>query len=56
MDSVVEPQQFQRIGAQGFGLNQQQQEAIADLWRWQRESLDSKQIIGGPLNRTGEQT
>lgn len=40
----------QRIGAVGFGLTQEQQEAIADLWDWQDESLKSKMVIGGPAD------
>ena len=38
-----------RIGAIGYGLNAVQQEAIADLWQWQEDSLKSEKIIGGPL-------
>ncbi|HUS51219.1 MAG TPA: hypothetical protein VMZ91_13715 [Candidatus Paceibacterota bacterium] len=39
-----------RIGAVGFGLNAEQQEAIADLWDWMKRSLESKIFIGGPVN------
>lgn len=35
------------IGAHGFGLNQDQQKAIADLWAWQEQSLRSKIVLGG---------
>ncbi|MBM3233567.1 hypothetical protein FJZ19_00560 [Candidatus Pacearchaeota archaeon] len=38
-----------RIGAVGFGLTREQQEAIADLWEWQERSLKSRIIIGGPV-------
>ncbi|MGB2614141.1 MAG: hypothetical protein WBE06_05450 [Phycisphaerae bacterium] len=37
------------IGAQGFGLDKDQQKAIADLWAWQEQSLRSKIILGGPV-------
>ncbi|MBM4017584.1 MAG: hypothetical protein FJ288_04515 [Planctomycetes bacterium] len=37
------------IGARGFGLNEDQQKAIADLWAWQEQSLRSKIILGGPI-------
>ena len=36
------------IGAVGFGLNQQQQAAMADLWRWHKESCHANIVIGGP--------
>lgn len=42
--------QATRIGAQGFGLNAKQQEAIADLWRWEKDSLESDIVLGGPLS------
>ena len=35
--------------ARGYGLNDEQQKAIADLWSWQEQSLRSKIILGGPL-------
>jgi hypothetical protein len=35
--------------ARGYGLNEEQQKAIADLWSWQEQSLRSKIILGGPL-------
>lgn len=38
-----------RIGARGYGLDQSQQEAIADLWAWQEASLKSNIILGGPI-------
>lgn len=38
-----------RIGAKGYGLDQYQQEAMADLWAWQEASLKSNIILGGPL-------
>jgi len=37
------------IGAQGFGLDKDQQKAIADLWAWQEQSLRSKIVLGGPV-------
>jgi len=42
-----------KIGAIGFGLNQKQQEAITDLWKWQERSLRSKIVLGGPVNGLG---
>jgi len=39
----------QRIEAIGYGLNNCQQEAIADLWTWQKTSLKSNILIGGPI-------
>jgi len=54
MDNYVLPEKDPnykgRIGAVGFGLNKEQQEAIADLWDWQEESLRSERIIGGPVS------
>ena len=44
------PQPRKRIGAEGFGLNDVQQEAIADLWQWQEDSLKSDIVLGGPVN------
>ena len=35
------------IGAVGYGLNAMQQKAIADLFAWQKESLNSTIRIGG---------
>ena len=35
------------IGAVGYGLNGMQQKAIADLFAWQKESLNSTIRIGG---------
>ena len=53
MDNYVLPENDSnykgRIGAVGFGLNKEQQEAIADLWDWQEASLRSKMILGGPV-------
>lgn len=43
------PTSHQYVGAQGFGLNQDQQKAIADLWAWQEQSLRSKIVLGGPV-------
>ncbi len=37
------------IGAIGYGLNEEQQRAIADLWDWQRQSLESERVLGGPI-------
>jgi hypothetical protein len=37
------------IGAKGYGLNEDQQKAIADLWAWQEKSLRSDVVLGGPL-------
>ena len=37
------------IGAEGYGLNEDQQKAIADLWAWQEQSLQSKVVLGGPV-------
>ena len=37
------------IGAQGYGLNKDQQKAIADLWAWQEQSLRSDIVLGGPI-------
>jgi len=51
MDEYIpenDPDYKGRIGALGFGLNQKQQEAIADLWDWQERSLKSKMFLGGP--------
>jgi hypothetical protein len=39
----------QCVGAEGYGLNKLQQEAIANLWRWQEESLSCDIILGGPI-------
>lgn len=44
------PEYEGRIGAIGFGLNEEQQEAIAVLWEWQERSLRSKMVLGGPFN------
>ncbi|MBL7106109.1 MAG: hypothetical protein ISS77_00690 [Phycisphaerae bacterium] len=41
--------QSHRIGAKGYGLDQRQQEAIADLWAWQEASLKSDIVLGGPI-------
>jgi len=38
-----------RIGAMGYGLDQRQQEAIADLGAWQEASLKSDIVLGGPI-------
>ena len=43
------PTSHRCVGAQGFGLNQDQQKAIADLWAWQEQSLRSKIVLGGPV-------
>jgi len=43
------PTSHRCIGAKGYGLNKDQQKAIADLWIWQEQSLRSKIILGGPL-------
>ena len=37
-----------QIGAEGFGLNQKQREAIVSLWSWQESSLACNVILGGP--------
>lgn len=34
---------------QGYGLNEEQQRYAAKLWAWQKESLKSKIILGGPI-------
>jgi hypothetical protein len=36
-----------RIGAQGYGLDKRQQEAIAALWDWQEDSLRGEALLGG---------
>jgi putative AlgH/UPF0301 family transcriptional regulator len=48
-DEQREHSEVRRVGALGFGLNQEQQDAIADLWDWHERSSHSKLIIGGPL-------
>jgi len=48
-DAHEAPGEFRRIGAEGFGLDERQQEAIADLWAWQKDSLNSDLILGGPI-------
>lgn len=54
MDDYVLPEKDPnykgRIGAIGFGLNAQQQEAIAALWEWQERSLRSNVVLGGPAS------
>jgi hypothetical protein len=37
------------IGAEGYGLNNDQQKAIVDLWAWQEQSLRSEIVLGGPV-------
>jgi hypothetical protein len=37
------------VGAKGYGLNEDQQKAIADLWAWQEQSMRSKVVLGGPV-------
>jgi len=47
-----EPQQAtaQRpIGTQGYGLDERQQKLASDLWTWQRESVRSEIVLGGPI-------
>jgi len=43
------PTSHRCVGAKGYGLNQDQQKAIADLWAWQEQSLRSKIVLGGPV-------
>ena len=43
------PTSHRCIGAKGYGLNKDQQKAIADLWAWQEQSLRSKIVLGGPV-------
>jgi hypothetical protein len=31
-----------------IGLNEEQQQAIADLWDWHEQSLKSTIVLGGP--------
>ena len=38
------------LGAQGYGLDENQQKLASDLWAWQRESLRSMIILGGPVS------
>ena len=45
----IPPTSHRCIGAKGYGLNKDQQKAIADLWAWQEQSLRSKIVLGGPV-------
>lgn len=38
------------LGAQGYGLDESQQKLASDLWAWQRESLRSTIVLGGPIS------
>ncbi len=38
------------LGAQGYGLDESQQKLASDLWAWQRESLRSAIVLGGPIS------
>ena len=38
------------FGAQGYGLDEGQQKLASDLWAWQRESLRSEIVLGGPVS------
>ena len=40
----------QPLGAEGYGLDEGQQKIASDLWAWQRESLRSAIVLGGPIN------
>lgn len=46
---TLEARSSHPIGADGYGLNDAQQKAAADLWAWQRESMTTKTVLGGPL-------
>ena len=55
MEELVEQLEAKQIiAAEGFGLNQVQQEALVDLWRWQKQSLNSNIIIGNELQNLQE--
>jgi hypothetical protein len=43
------PTSHRCVGATGYGLNKDQQKAIADLWTWQEQSLRSEIVLGGPV-------
>ncbi len=43
-----------RIGAEGFGLTDEQQAAIVALWDWQEESLKGDMVLGGPIVKERE--
>jgi hypothetical protein len=50
-DQAAQPATAQRpLGAQGYGLDESQQKRASDLWAWQRESLRSAIILGGPVS------
>jgi hypothetical protein len=38
------------LGAQGYGLDDSQQKLASDLWAWQRDSLRSAIVLGGPVS------
>jgi len=38
------------LGAQGYGLDETQQKVASDLWAWQKESLRSAIVLGGPIS------
>ena len=42
---------IKRIGAEGFGLTDEQQKAIVALWDWQEESLKGDMVLGGPIGK-----
>jgi hypothetical protein len=37
------------IGAEGYGLDKGQQEAVVRLWTWQERSLRGDLVLGGPI-------
>jgi hypothetical protein len=46
-----QPSAVQRpVGAQGYGLDESQQKLASDLWAWQRDSLRSQIVLGGPIS------
>ena len=37
------------VGAEGYGLDKSQQEAVVRLWAWQEQSLRGDLVLGGPI-------